>query len=271
MKKTSKKSRFSRKLGLLLPLLVLATIAAVRAVELHRGEVGHPLSFGTQRHIENVVCSGTCRNVVLVSDQSPGERYFTGTTNTACSEAVVWANSNGREDQIVFGGYEFLDGFQRNLPTQTFGPDALNGVDAEFTLGETGTLFTARIADTGEWNMLESLECNQLSCPGFIRIFTDRDAGREKLYDTCSPASDSIKTYAVYQAPEVHGPFSEDTYLVSVGLRALPSTGSATGWVEGKGFERTYTSTELAPEIIHVVADVGDDTTFTFDLVKDVE
>ncbi len=270
MKKTPQKLPFFRRLAILVPLLLLAGIAAMRAVELHEARVGHPLSMAINRHVENVTCSGKCTGAVLVSDQEPDVRYYDSATETPlCSEAVLWANTNGREDQVVFGGYEFVNGYQVNLRTQTFGLDVLTGKDIEFTLPDDD-LFTARIADTGEWNLLDSVVCNELMCSGLTRIFTDRDAGRVKLYDSCDTSADHVKMYTLYQAPEVHGPDTDDTYRVDVGLRALPSTGSTTGMVDGVGFTRVYASSELTDDVVHVVADVGD-ATFEFDLVKDVE
>ncbi len=270
MKKISKKFPFSRKLAILVPVLLVAGIAAVRAVELHEARVGHPLSMAANRHVKNVTCTGRCTNVVLASDQEPDVQYFEGATQPTCSESMLWANANGREDQIVFGGYEFINGFQDNLPTQTFGPDALNGKDIEFTLPGSGDVFTAHVKDTGEWNLLDSVTCNELMCAGPERIFTDRDSGRVKLYDSCDASSDRVKIFTLYQAPELHGPDADDTYRVDVGLRALPSTGSTSGMVEGAGFEQVYASSELTDDTIHVIADVGD-TTFEFDLVKDEE
>lgn len=250
--------------------MLLAGIAAVRATEMHRAEVAHPLSYGDNRHVENVKCSGQCDGLMLVSDQEPDVQYYDGAKSPTCAEAMLWANANGREDQIVFGGYEMIDGYQVNLPTQTFGLDVFSGKDVEFTLPDSGSMFTAHIKDTGEWNLLDSVACDQLACSGFTRVLTDRDSGRVTLYDSCASSSDDADIYALYQAPEVHGPDTGDTYRVSIGLRALLNTGTETGWVEDVGFERMYTSSELADDTIHVVADLGD-TTFEFDLVKDAE
>lgn len=270
MKKISKKLSFSRRLAMLTPLMLLAGIAAVRATEMHRAEVAHPLSYGASRHVENATCSGQCDNIMLVSDQQPDVQYYDGAKNPTCAEAMLWANSNGREDQIVFGGYELIDGYQTNLPTQTFGLDVLDGKDIEFTLPDSGSLFKAHVKDTGEWNLLDSVECNQLSCSGFTQILTDRDAGRATLYNSCPTSANDTDIYALYQAPDVHGPDTDDTYRVSIGLRAPLSAGSTTGWVDGAGYEKIYTASELDGDTIHVVADVGD-TTFEFDLVKDAE
>lgn len=271
MKKSKAKKVFLRRLALLLPLMLLAGIAAWRtaAQQWERAEL-HPLSMAASRHVENVTCTGSCGDVLLVSDQQPDVQHYAGTTDTICSEAILWANKNGREDQIVFGGYMFVDGYQVNLPTQTFGLDVLNGADVEFTLPDSGSMFKARVKDTGEWDLLDSVECNELSCSGFTRVFTDRDAGRVSLYDTCSIAADDTNIYALYQAPELHGPGDDDTYLVGISLRALPSSGSTSGFVEGAGFERRYASSELVDDVVHVVADVGD-ATFEFDLVKDAK
>ncbi len=270
MKKSSKKLSFSRRLAILVPAVLLAGIAAVRAAETHRAETAHPLSMAAGRHVENAKCSGQCDNVMLVSDQQPDVQYYDGVKDPTCAEAMLWANANGREDQIVFGGYELIDGYQTNLPTQTFGLDVLDGKDIEFTLPDSGSMFTAHIKDIGESNFLDSVECDQLSCSGFTRMLTDRDSGRATLYDSCASSLNAPDIYALYQAPEVHGSDTDDTYRVSIGLRALPSTGSTTGWVEGAGFERVYTSSELADDTVHVIADVGE-TTFEFDLVKDAE
>jgi len=271
MKKTSKKTSFSPKKLLIASVVILVVIVAWRAAKLEFGAIGkHPLSLADNRHVANAQCSGKCENVLLVSSQQPDVQYYAGTKDTTCSEAILWANKNGREDQIVFGGYEIVDGYQQNLPTQTFGTDVLDGKDIEFTLPDSGSMFKAHVRDTGEWNLLDSAECNQLSCPGFTRVFTDRDSGRVKTYDSCPAASDSANIYRLYQAPEVHGPDTENTYLVGISLSALPSTGTTTGSVEGVGFERTYSSSELANDSIHVTADVGD-ATFDFDLVKDAK
>ena len=272
MKKSSKKMSFSRRLALLVLLMLLAGISAFRAAELHRAEVAHPLSMAESRHVENVTCSGLCADVLLVSDQEPDVQYYVGgnsplTNPPYCSEAILWANKNGREDQIVFGGYEFDGGHQNNLPTQTFGLEALNGADITFMLPSREDVFTAHVKNTGEWNLLDTVECDNGTCSPSMRMFTDRDSGRVKLYDSCSLVSDSTNFYALYQAPEVHGPDTDDTYLVGISLRALPSTGSTTGFVEGAGFERIYASSELTDDVVHVVADVGD-ATFEFDLVK---
>ena len=252
---------------MLAPLMLLAGIAAVRATELHRAETGHLLSLADSRHVENMTCTGLCSDVLLVSDQEPDVKYYEGTTESTCSEAILWANE-GREGQIVFAGYQFVDGYQENLRTRTFGLDVLNGIDIEFTLPNSEDTLKARVKDTGEWNSLDSVECNELICSGSTRVFTDRDSGRVKLYDSCASSSDSVKIYTLYQAPEVHGPDTDDTYLVGISLRALPSTGSTSGRVEGAGFERIYASSELKDATVHVVADVGD-VTFEFDLVKD--
>ncbi len=272
MKKTSKKASTKSPISLrniLLALLGLLTVVvAWRVIVLSSAVTGkHPLSFADNRHVENVQCSGACEGVLLVSDQQPDVQYYVGVKDSTCSEAILWANTNGREDQIVFGGHQFIDGYQKNLSTQTLSLDVLSGTDIEFTLPDSGSMFKAHVKDAGEWNILDSVECNQRSCSGFTRVFTDRDSGRVKLYDSCPSSSTATDIYALYQAPEVHGPDTEDTYLVGISLRALPSTGSTTGSVEGAGFEQIYTSSELAANSIHVSANVGD-ATFDFDLVK---
>lgn len=268
MKKSSKKMPFSRRLALLVPAALLAGVAAVNASQLHRAEVVGPLSYGANRHVANVTCSGMCDDILLVSDQEPDVKYYTGTTSDTCSEAILWANK-GREGQIMFAGYQFVNGYQVNLPTKTFDLEVLvEGITIPFTLPNSEGVLDAQVINTGEWNLLDVVGCDMGACPVSTRVFTDRDAGRVKLYDSCSASSDAINVYALYQSPEVHGPGDDDTYRVDIEKRESFGTGWDGG--EPKVFEYSYTSSELAADSIHVVADVGD-TTFEFDLVRDAE
>lgn len=271
MKKTSSKPSLSVKNVLIASVVLLVVIVAWRMIGLRSNAAGsHPLSLADNRHVENVQCSGACESAMLVDSQQSGQQYFVGIKCSTCNQAILWGNKNGREDQIIFGGYAIIDGVQKNLQTQSFGSEVLDGRNIDFTVVENGSTYIAHLKNTGEWNLLDSMECGQPACDETFAIFTDRDAGRATLYGTCPTESASAKVYSLYQAPEVHGPDASDTYLVGISLGALPSTGSTTGSVAGVGFEHTYSSSELANNSIHVTADVGD-VTFDFDLVKDAK
>ncbi len=265
-----KKNRRSFVIPIIGALAVLLVLIAVDIVLTSRtvSSGDHPLSLAAQRHVANVTCTGDCTNVRLVSNQEPGVKYFSGNDTATCSEAMLWANQ-GREDQIMFGGYIFIDGYQTNLPTQTLGMEALDGRAIDFTLPNTGArMFTAYARETGEWNLLDRVECNELDCGAIIptRIFTDRDTGRVELFDSCLGETDATKIFTVYQSPDVHGPDTDDTYSVDITRLDGLVTGSNTGGTNV--FARQYTSTDLSASVIHVVADVGD-ATFEFDLVAE--
>lgn len=228
----------------------------------------HPLVFGDQRSVQNVTCTGACANVVFVSDQEPGVKYFSGNDTATCSEAMLWANQ-GREDQVMFGGYMFVDGYQKNLPIQTFGMDVLDGKDIHFTLPNSGDrTFVAHVKETEEWNLLDRVECNELDCDAVVptRIFTDRDAGRVKLFDSCPVETNATKIFTLYQSPDVHESDTNDTYSVDITRLDGLVTGTNTGGT--KAFAHQYSSTDLTASVIHVVADVGE-VTFAFDLVAE--
>ena len=286
MKKINEKKRFLRRLALLLPLMLLAGIAAWKvAAQRHEQSAENALSMAARREVKNVSCTGSCDNILLVSDQVPDVQYFAAGTHPTCIEANIWANET-REEQITVSGYVFYQGVQETVPPQTFSTEVLDGRDLEFTLPRFSAriehpanvdiipdpTFVMHLKETGQWNQLESLTC-KTSCSSSqdnFTIVTDKNGGRVTLFDHCTAEEKATVIYALYQAPELHGPDDDDTYRVSVGLRALPSTGSTSGWVDGAGFERVYASSELGDDTLHIIADVGE-ATFEFDLVKDAE
>lgn len=271
MKKVSKNSVIAYRVAGILPLALIAIYGGWLITEQQPAVTGmNTLLQTASRHVENVKCSGVCENVLLVSSNEPDAQYFPDNTLDTCSEAILWANKNGREDQIVFGGYQIVNGYQENLRTQTFGLDVLDGIDVDFTLPDTGSSFIAKVKDTGEWNLLESAVCNEMGCQyaGTTRIFTDRDSGRVSLYDTCTKETGIVSTYTLYQAPNVQGPSDDLTYSVGIGKIESFGAGSGEGFIGI--FDREYASSELVENSIHITANAGG-TTFDFDLVKDAK
>ncbi len=282
MKKTSKKSSFPIRKVLLISLILLVAVVAVRIVELWPAAVsGNALSQGVQRHVENVQCSGACDNVLLVSSQEPGTRYFAGGDCPTCIEANIWAGKT-REDQITINGYAFYDGVQVNLAPKTFGTEVLDGREISWVLplvppGATNPslngvvvadpTFIVHVKDTGDENLIDTVTYRDAanSMADNITIVTDHAAGRVTAFDTCTQTNTNTNIFALYQAADLHGPQHSDSYTVDIEHRDSLSTGTITG---GEiVFQKEFIFDELTEQKLHVTADVGD-ATFDFDLVK---
>ncbi len=282
--KKSFRSRFSsRYVALLIPCVLIAVAVTWRVYTSEANVTGQVvLSSAAQRHVENVQCTGACENILLVSNQEPGVRYYAGGDCPTCIEANIWAGQT-REGEITINGYAFYDGVQVNLAPQIFDAEVLDGRPLGWVLPlyPPGTVFPSdgpdpfmdpsfniRLKDTGDENVIDTFEFIPTpdSSAENITIVTDHASGRVTAFDTCTQTNKDTDIYALYQAPNLHGPQNSDSYAVTIEHRESLAAGTITGGTSV--FQKEFIFEELSEQKLHVTATIGD-ATFTFDLVKD--